>query len=639
MLSFFQNETLALLRTFSQILTAGMSITAFSLLLYAMTFNLRNRVARSFAIILFSVVVIFSADAIGGTAETTDWIVLWLHVHWMGIILLPAAYLHFSVEILGTTGSPLRGLRLWLVRAGYLISSLFLLWLLFGQAIDTVVLDRPPAPYFSPTLFTYIFTGYYTLSVTLALYFFARAYNRATTNASRRRMGYLIVGSLAPALDSFPYLLYSSQFAAHNVALFWTVSVFSNLLAAALLIVMAYAVAFFGVSWPDRVVKSRLFKWILRGPGTAILALAAMTLVRRVGEAAFGTPYSALVPISMLLVVLIMEHCITLFSPYWEKWLFYGRDRRALDLLHRLEERLLTESDLNQFLEMILSSVCDQLQAPGAYVAALDGKKLSLALTVGEVDIQESGVSRELLTLVSQKDTLSSVFQWGGDLLVPLYNGEIGNGKRDLLGVLGIGNVGEKHLTVEQSHTLAVLVERAALALRDRRAQDKVFDSLQLLTPEVDLIQRMRAAGRYDSQTLISEETLPEESMSQWVKDALTHYWGGPKLTESPLMRLEVVHRAMEEHDGNEINALRSILVKAIERIRPEGDRHFTSEWLLYNILQMKFLEGKKARDVASRLAVSEADLYRKQRVAIEEVSKAVIEMETQIQNGDDFTP
>ena len=68
--------------------------------------------------------------------------------------------------------------------------------------------------------------------------------------------------------------------------------------------------------------------------------------------------------------------------------------------------------------------------------------------------------------------------------------------------------------------------------------------------------------------------------------------------------------------------------------MRPEGDRHFTSEWILYNILQMKFLEGKKARDVASRLSVSEADLYRKQRVAIEEVSKAIIDMETQVQNG-----
>jgi hypothetical protein len=341
----------------------------------------------------------------------------------------------------------------------------------------------------------------------------------------------------------------------------------------------------------------------------------------------------------MVMTILLMEHFITLFSPIWEKWLFYGKDRRALDLLHRMEERLLTESDLNQFLEMILGAVCDQLQAPGAYVAALDGKRMSLALTVGEVQIEESGVSRDLLEIVSTQGALVGTFQWGGDLLVPLFNGDAGNGSRDLLGLLGVSGAGDEELTAEQSHTLGVLVERTALALRDRRAQEKVFDTLQLLTPEVDLIQRMRAAGRYDSQILLSEDALPDASMSQWVKDALTHYWGGPKLTENPLMRLEIVQRTMEEHDGNETNALRSILLKAIERVRPEGERHFTSEWILYNILQMKFLEGKKARDVASRLSVSEADLYRKQRVAIEEVSKAILDMETQVQNGEDFTP
>ena len=247
--------------------------------------------------------------------------------------------------------------------------------------------------------------------------------------------------------------------------------------------------------------------------------------------------------------------------------------------------------------------------------------------------MQESGVPHELVALVFENESLPSVFQWGSDYLVPLFNGEKENGRRDLLGLLGIAGVGEQKLSEEQSRTLGVLVERASLALRDRRAQEMVFDSLQMLAPEVDLIQRMRAAGRYDSQTLLSDEGMPDDSMAQWVKDALTHYWGGPKLTESPLMRLEVVQDALLVHDGNEINALRSILLKAIERVRPEGERRFTAEWILYNILQMKFLEGKKARDVASRLAVSEADLYRKQRVAIEEVSKAIVEMETQVQN------
>jgi hypothetical protein len=42
----------------------------------------------------------------------------------------------------------------------------------------------------------------------------------------------------------------------------------------------------------------------------------------------------------------------------------------------------------------------------------------------------------------------------------------------------------------------------------------------------------------------------------------------------------------------------------------------------------MKFLRGQKVRQVAMRLAVSESDLYRKQRVAIENLADILAEME-----------
>ena len=155
---------------------------------------------------------------------------------------------------------------------------------------------------------------------------------------------------------------------------------------------------------------------------------------------------------------------------------------------------------------------------------------------------------------------------------------------------------------------------------------------MESISPQVDLVQRLRAAARYDREGLLAEEeVLPVDAdLVQSVKDALTHYWGGPKLTGSPLMKLRIVEEATEDFEGNRANALRAILKKAIEQVKPEGERRFTGEWLLYNILEMKFLEGKKVREIAMRLAMSEADLYRKQRVAIEVVSKAIVEMEAQ---------
>ena len=51
MLSGWTQEVLTGIITVNQILTAGIAITAFSLFLYALSFNLRDRVARSFATI------------------------------------------------------------------------------------------------------------------------------------------------------------------------------------------------------------------------------------------------------------------------------------------------------------------------------------------------------------------------------------------------------------------------------------------------------------------------------------------------------------------------------------------------------------------------------------------------------------
>jgi hypothetical protein len=64
----------------------------------------------------------------------------------------------------------------------------------------------------------------------------------------------------------------------------------------------------------------------------------------------------------------------------------------------------------------------------------------------------------------------------------------------------------------DQREALWLLAERAALALEDRRMQQRVFASLQDLQPQVDMIQRMRAAGRYDSRLALLSAELPPES-------------------------------------------------------------------------------------------------------------------------------
>jgi hypothetical protein len=626
------------LQSFNQLLSAGIAITAFSLLLYALSFNLRDRVARTFALILVCVVIVFVGETFSSVAGTPRWVEVWLKVQWIGIILLPPAYLQFSDALLATTGKPSRGRRSLLIKVAYFISGIFTITLILSWLVGPLIVDGKPVPHLQRTTLTWVFAIFYVVAMIWAWINFRRAYQRTVTGTSRRRMGYLIVGALAPALGSYPYLLFGSGVATQFPLIFWLAAVVSNIFVSIFLVVMAYGAAFFGVPWTDRVVKRRLFKWIMRGPVTASTMLAISTLVRRWGESFFGNTYSAAVPVTMVSTMILMQYFITLLAPVWERWLFYGRDRDNLQLLQNLEERLLSRGDLRQFLEAVLAAVCDRLQVNTAFVAALGTQGLDLMVTVGDDNLlPEDNQSDELFKTIVNNDHQEiepnlRFFSWGDFMIIPLFQQNTEN--PTLLGLLGAVRNPKQYPDEEQRDALVALSQRAAIALEDRYLQEKVFNSLEDLTPQVELIQNLRVATRYDgTQILTSPDTeldITHNDLSKWVKDALNHYWGGPKLTKSPLVKLKVVQQTIDDHDGVSTNALRSILKQGIDRVRPEGDRRFTGEWILYNILDMKFMEGRKVREIALRLAMSEADLYRKQRVAIEAVATAIIEMETQ---------
>ena len=366
--------TVTALRTINELLSAGIAITAFSLLLYALSFNLRDRVARSFAIILLCVVIVFVSEAFSSVAQNNQQLEFWLRAQWVGIIILPAAYLHFSDALLATTGRPSRGRRSMAVRIGYLTSFAFLITLALSLLVGPLVINGQPTPHLQRTWLSWVFIILYLLSMVVSWINFWRAYKRTVASTSRRRMSYLITGALAPALGSFPFLLFGFNFAAQHQLIFWTTVTLSNLLISALLVLMAYAVAFFGVPWPDRVVKRRLLKWLMRGPVTASTILAIVTIMRRMG-ARIGVDLSAIILATIVALILIFEHLITLIVPIWERWLFPGKDREEMQLLQALDERLLTASDMQQFLEAVLAAVCDRLQVSKAFIAALGSLK------------------------------------------------------------------------------------------------------------------------------------------------------------------------------------------------------------------------------------------------------------------------
>jgi hypothetical protein len=621
---------LAPLQVFNQILNAGNAITAFSLLLYALTFNLRERVARSLALLFGCVTIAYFCDVLVGTSTNPGDIELWLRLQWLGISFIPAGYLHFSDALLATTGRPSRGRRRLVIWLSYVLGGVTLVLVAFTDAITGEVVFTGTAAFLNPGPLFPIYNLFLVFNLVFAGMNFFRAYQRCLTRSSKRRMRYLLAGSIGPILGTYPFLMLGEGTLTYFPILFWSILIVINILVASQMILMAYSVAYFGVDIPDRVVKSRLFQWILRGPVVASSVLAVTVISGRIADIVGLNP-NRIVPFTMVSTLLLLQFLITLIRPVIERWLFYGEDRGDVVRLQVLEERLLTTSDLRQFLESILNAACDITEVGSAFVAIVGPEGLEMEVGVGPDDPLRGSMELPPMLVTDERTEfrlLGTVFKWDIFWLIPLRL----TNPSEVIGFLGLrARSARPDFADQEEEQLRTLLDRATIALAEKKLQRQVFSVVDSLVPRVETIQKMRAEARYagtDALTAPMEEIGSEAELAGLVREALGHYWGGPRLTQSPLLSLRVVQQAIVDHDGNPVNALRSILVQAIERTKPVGERRFTAEWMLYNILELKFLQGRKVRDVAMRLAMSEADLYRKQRVAIEAVSNAISEME-----------
>jgi len=189
----------------NQVLSIGNTITAFSLLLYALTFNLRDRVARAFALLLATVTVTYFGDVLASSAFLDGEIEIWLRLQWVGISFVPATYLLLSDALLASTGRPSRGRRMAVVRLSFFLGGVTLIlagltpYIAGEPQLAGTAIFLEPGPLFP--LFAVFFFG----SLVLAGWNFWRAYQRCLTKVSRRRMAYLMLGAAAPLFAAFPF--------------------------------------------------------------------------------------------------------------------------------------------------------------------------------------------------------------------------------------------------------------------------------------------------------------------------------------------------------------------------------------------------------------------------------------------------
>lgn len=621
-------------------LQATIVIFGSSVVLYNLRHFWRDRPTRAFSNLILFVVIVYLTELMATRTSIIPDREPWLRLEWVGIAMVPAALFHLADALLCTTGHVSRRRRLG-VRVFYLTGLAFIGLVALTDLVVGGLINVALAPHLQAGPLFPLFSIYFWAVTAISIRLVWDAMRLSITTTIRRRMRMILVAFVAAPLGVFPYLLLSSNAGLRLGWPFWTVLIVGNLVVGLMFSLLTYYLAYFGATSPDRVIRVRLFKFMARVPMTATLVLLVFVLAARLSNV-LGLPTATVQAFAVVATVMLVEWAIHAYKQPLERLLHLNHEP-DVRRIQQLSDRLLTTRDLHQFLESVLTTICETVRVPTAFVAAFtpEGPKLEVVVDPREEleNIQDESW-RELTRPYGSNgddvklETVGDFVIWRNYWIRTLYNR-----KQDaLVGILGIHARGpEPDLTEEEQVLFDRLVNQAAKALEDRILQQEVFAAVEGLLPEITALQRRRSALAYGAATLLTapmsddDILINDPGFSDMVKDALSHYWGGPKLTDSPLMRLQVVQDALKEHKGNPTRAMRAILERAVEQQKPPGERSMTTaEWILYNILELKFIQGQRVRDVARRLAMSESDLYRKQRVALENVARTIGNMERQ---------
>lgn len=622
----------------NETLAAAIAIVSVSLLLYTLTRNFHDRVARASAMVLGAVTATYVCDVLLSLNPADNAVIPLLRTQWLGIALAPAALVHLSDALLETTGLPSRGRRRRIFRLMYLVAAAFMLAAALTNILVMPVLsDGRPALRAAPMMSVYLV--YMGVACSFALINVDRARRRCLTRSTRRRMLYLEIALLTPVLGVFPFSNFfdlGGEFTTSAIS----VLIVGNVFIILMLMFLAYPLSFFGSNLPDRAVKSELLRFMLRGPVTGFLIVGTIFFTRSATRI-LALPGEEFMIFAIVTLVLFWLWMVDLLLPTLDRILIYGDDEDQYGKIQQLSRQLLTRTDLYNLLEGTLAQARNLLQTRGAFIAQLTEGTSEIICATGDghaLEDRPGDLIEEITDLKAA--SISKPHTWEGFWLFPLIGQRGGNGAGQLIGTLGIkANTPDSTPNAEEMAVLARARRRAARTLDDLLLQGELVAALEGLLPQFTQSRRSAAEVEFDaprheshpSDALLAQVAgLPDrDHVIEQVQAALRQYYGGPGMTQSRLLELAVVRQTMAENGGQPVKALRAVLDRAIETLRPSGERDWRSqEWLIYNVIELRYLKKMRVRDAANKLYMADATLYRKQNTAFEAVADALLRME-----------
>ncbi len=341
----FAADVFGVITLLNRIVVTGILVTAFALIISIGLYNRNSPIARGFAIVLACVIGAFLGDLLTQVSiADTD---LWLRLQWIGIAFIPAASLALSDALLNSTGDA-QPLRKFAARIGFVVGAVVFALVVFTPYVATPGISALRLPHLQPGFLFYPFAFYYFASVAWATYNVIEARRRSLTATSKRRMTYFAVAFAGPALSMFPYLLPVGWPSVVPQTIPWLVVLLVNMAVGAAITFMGYTVSYFGASAPDRVIKRRMVKYLIRGPLLAAIVITALVLSTRI-ERWLELPGFFIGLIFTAAIILLAQLFIVTLQPTIDR-MIAGEDSFEVRRLQQFSERLMTSSDQTQYL-------------------------------------------------------------------------------------------------------------------------------------------------------------------------------------------------------------------------------------------------------------------------------------------------
>jgi hypothetical protein len=514
---------------------------------------------------------------------------------------------------------------LYLLALNFVAMEAYTAWVFAGTTMKPAIYNSAQRP--GPL---YPLFGLYLVTVpALSLYNFRLGWRQAKSRPVRRQFATLLWAT-SLAIFSGIYTTLSTWLGLD------TPTLISNLSLGVGVALLGYGMARYNALIEGRVIRLD-FIYTLLAIG---LVIGAYLLAAFISDLVFGVSFIAFIFIIMLAIV---SHSLYDWARTYLDRLFYRQQYRKLRANLRDFARTTTpDHDTRDRLRVILQNLCQSLEVSKGFIALGEGEGF-VVFANWKVDLGQSIASEALatdeITVLSPPAEALGLTDTSMALVVPLHAG----GEQIGAIVLGQRTTGVSY-TEDDLDLLEDLADTVASVVHTVRLQERSVQQMDNLLREIrereqELQARMREALAAEARPPVLEGRSEKEAIS-FVEDALRHLHDYPYLGEHTLAQLRIIESHLNVQEDAFVThldrgkALQEVLIAAIEKLKPPDPQPSPPprEWHQYVILHDCYVLGKLNRDVMSALYISEGTFSRARRRAVRGVTRALAEMEREIQ-------